>query len=137
MNFVIGTYLWLDLILQWWVYFFFWNDNVNTQSVRFWCDSNSYIFKMNVTQWIKKINSWAENLGKNVIGPLFYRENLCGVAYLKMLKSTIDSLISQVIENLSMIRINKLFQKARLYFNMMVGLHILTKACENVKLKLP
>ena len=51
-----------------------------------------------MTQCIKKINAWAENLGENVIGPVFYRENFYSVAYLKMLKGKIDPLIAQVMK---------------------------------------
>ena len=54
---------------------------------------------MSVTQCIKKINAWAEILGENVIGPLFYREKFYSVAFLKMLKGKIETLITQVLKN--------------------------------------
>ena len=56
--------------------FIFLNGDINAQNVRLWCDPNPRIFKMKKAQRIQKMNVWAGILWENIIGPLFYRENL-------------------------------------------------------------
>ena len=54
---------------------------------------------MSMTQCIQKFYVSAGILGENIFYPPFYRANLSVDAYLKMLKSTINPLITEVIEN--------------------------------------
>lgn len=78
---------------------FFLNGKVNTQNVRFWCDSNPHLFTTTKSQYPQKINVWAGILGDNVIGPFFLTENLTGDLYFELLENVIDPKITEVIEN--------------------------------------
>ena len=77
---------------------FFLNDDINSQNLRFRCESNPRIFRMNMTKCVHKINVSAKILGENIV-VFCFTEKIYSDAYLKMLKGIIDPLIMQIFEN--------------------------------------
>lgn len=77
---------------------FFLNGLVNRHNCRFWSDVNPHVFQEEHTQRPQKINVWAGILNNQIIGPIFYQDNLTGLRYLQFLEELIHPLIIQCLE---------------------------------------
>ncbi|MVN24218.1 hypothetical protein GO639_03455, partial [Staphylococcus aureus] len=76
----------------------FLNGNVHRQNCRYWSDTNPHVFRETHIQYPEKINVWAGILGNHIVGPLFIDQNLTGELYLNMLETTVDPLITEIVE---------------------------------------
>lgn len=69
---------------------------VNHHNCRWYADENPHWIVEQHTQYREKINVWAGIIGDNIIGPVFYDNNLTGERYLQFLQET---LVPQLIES--------------------------------------
>jgi len=82
--------------------------SVNTWNCRYWAQENPHWFREIDHQHVWKVNVWCGIIGKHVVGPHIFEENVNGIRYANFIENDLPPLLENILLQL---RLNMFFQQ--------------------------